>query len=326
MRAWAIAFGALLLAACGGSTSSDGASDAAAPEPPGRAQASIGPIDVSAGGEETVCIFKRLDNDEDLMATSFVADLAPGSHHLIVYRSTATEENLEPTSCLPFVGLIDKTAVPIVLVNKPHLEYSFPPNVGVVLPAHQMLKIEAHYINPGAADIQGSGTVVVHGQPLAQAAGYQAADFGFWGTTKFDIPPMASASTPVLYTSGIAGTNVFAVTTHQHRLGTRFQVWQAHKTDAPDGGSPDGGAAASFAEDAQIVDERDWSNPALVTFDPPFSFDGTNGLAFQCDWSNTTDQDVSFGESALNEMCFLGVYYFPSHGFDLCIDRHCSRR
>ena len=151
-----LVLGALASVACG-KTSSD-AADAAALQP-NLGTATIGPIDVGGGQEETVCIFKRLGTTEDIMATSFVADLAPGSHHLIVYRSTETTENLNPFPCVPFLGLTDGTEVPLMLVNKLHLEYDFPPNVGIVLPAGQMLKIEAHYINTTASQIEGQGTV-----------------------------------------------------------------------------------------------------------------------------------------------------------------------
>ena len=47
---------------------------------------------------------------------------------------------------------------------------------------------------------------------------------------------------------------------------------------------------------------------------------GTNGLSYQCDWNNTTKSTVTFGESALDEMCFIGGYYYPGHGFDIRID------
>lgn len=50
--------------------------------------------------------------------------------------------------------------------------------------------------------------------------------------------------------------------------------------------------------------------------DPEIVFDGTNGIAYQCEWNNTTNQLVTFGESALQEMCFMWMYYYPSHGFD----------
>jgi hypothetical protein len=311
--AWALTAGCLIAAAngCGGSKSSAPPSGSLQPN---VGTASIGPLTIDAGGEETVCIVKRLDNTEDIMATSFVADLAPGSHHLIVYKSTDTEENLTPFACSPFVGLIDQTAEPLMLVNKLHLQYDFPPNVGMMLPAGQMLRIEAHYINTTAAQITGQGNITVHGIPTAQATGYQNADFGFWGTTRINIPAKSAYTTPVHYQGGLAGSKIFGLTTHQHQLGTRVQVWQTS------------GLQTAPADSALVMDEQDWSNPALKAFDPPLSFDGTDGFSYQCSWQNSTDQTVSFGESALDEMCFVGFYYYPSQGFDICVDGHCFQR
>jgi hypothetical protein len=308
-----------LIASLGcGSTTTSG--DGGAPLAPNVGAATIGPIDVAAGAEETVCIFKRLNNAEDIMATSFVADLAPGSHHLILYKSTQTVENFEPVSCVPFLGLIDRSAVPIMLVNKRHMEYVLPPNVGMVIEKGQMLKIEAHYINATSAQIEGLGTVTIQGVPLASAAAYQKADFSFWGTTAIDVPPMSTFSTAVNYVSGLPGTKVSLMTTHQHRLGTRVQVWL---TSPP---AADGGPGVLSTQSTPIIDEHDWSNPALTSFDPPIAFDGSQGLSYQCSWSNMTDQRVQFGESALNEMCFVGMLYYPSHGFDMCLDGDCRAR
>ena len=322
---------ALAQSACGAKSSDAGATaggggdagvDSASGLPTVGA-ASIGPIDVAAGGEETVCIFKRLDNTEDIMATDFVADLAPGSHHLIVYKSTYTDEDLTPTACTPFLGLLDKTAIPILLVGAPHLAYSFPTNVGLAIPAHQMVKIEAHYINATAAQIEGTGSFSLHGIPLAQATGYQLLDFGFWGTKNIDIKPASTYSTGVLYQTGIAGSTVFAVGAHQHELGTRAQIWSAAGPEVTPG---DGGRPSAPPAGAQLLDQHDWANQQLTTLDPPVVFDGTNGLDFQCDWNNPTSQEIQFGESALNEMCFAAFYYYPSHGFDLCIDGRCVDR
>jgi hypothetical protein len=31
----------------------------------------------------------------------------------------------------------------------------------------------------------------------------------------------------------------------------------------------------------------------------------------ECTYNNTTDRTVAFGESSLDEMCFIGLYKFP---------------
>jgi hypothetical protein len=56
------------------------------------------------------------------------------------------------------------------------------------------------------------------------------------------------------------------------------------------------------------------------------TFDGTSGLTYQCDWDNSTTQTVSSGESALQEMCFVGGYYYPAKGFEFCLDGLCAFR
>jgi hypothetical protein len=294
------------VSSCSGSSQANGGS----PQAGGSiATASIGPIAVAAGEEKTVCIVKALDNTEDIVATSFVSDLAPGSHHLIFYRSSATAEQPTPTACNPFEGLLTGD-VPLVIVTRGHLQYDLPSGVGVKLAKGQLLKIEAHYINTTSAPIQGVGSVQVKGTPLATAGKFQVADVGLWGTTKINVPAQSSFTTPVYFQAGIAGTNVFALTTHEHHLGTQAQVWES---------------AQSGDVAHQIANDTDWANPAFVTFPQPIAMNGTNGLSYQCTWKNPTGTAVSFGESALNEMCFTIFYYYPGHGTDMCLDGMCQR-
>src|SRR5262249_10322482 len=130
-------------------------------------------------------------------------------------------------------------------------------------------------------------------------------------TKNIVIGPNASYDTGVLFQPGIPGTYSFAVTTHQHHLGTEMQVWYS---------------AAQGDTSNRIADSHSWSDPPLVMLDPAISFSmrGPKGLSYDCKWVNTTPNLITFGESANNEMCFLWHYYFPSKGFQLCIDGLCT--
>jgi hypothetical protein len=114
-----------------------------------------------------------------------------------------------------------------------------------------------------------------------------------------------------MFQPGIAGTHFLSITTHEHRLGTRVQVWSS---------------AAAGDMGPKLADDGDWANPAWKMLDPPIDFNGNNGISFQCDWRNTTDQMVPFGESALQEMCFVIGYYYPATKVDVCIDGSCKSR
>jgi hypothetical protein len=266
------------------------------------AQADIGPIPVGANVEKTVCITKDLGNTEDLVISGYEATLDPGSHHLIVYASKATQENLTPTPCRPFVGLAEGDVVPLLLVNKLQLSWAFPPGIGVAVHAHQMLRLEAHYINTTAKDINGLGTVEFKGSPKSSAPPFTPADFFFWGTEDINIPPGSRFTAGPNFQAGAANTHIISITTHEHELGTRVQVWaSAHPDDMSN----------------RIANDTDWSNPSWKLLSPPIDMNGTNGLTYQCDWNNTTQSTVTFGESALDEMCFIGGYYYPGQGFQI---------
>ena len=246
------------------------------PRPP---RSSIGPIDVPAGVETTQCIVVPLGNTEDVVLNSYTINLSEGSHHLIVYMTTDSEQD-GPISCSPFTGLATGTDMPIVFANEKQETWAFPSGIAIDIPANQMIKIEGHYINTTANDLQGTGNVSFATTPKASSPPFQAANFNFFGTTNISIPPNATYSTGPLFQAGIAGTHFISITTHQHRLGTGIQVWAGNPGDQTD----------------QIADDMDWSTPSWKLIAPQYDFDGTNGLTFQCCWTNPTYTSEGFGE------------------------------
>jgi hypothetical protein len=228
-------------------------------------------------------------------------DLAPGSHHLVTYRAKATTESPTPTACTAFQGILSGNAVPLMITEKLADELTFPQGVALKIEANQMVELEAHYINTGSTTLQGSGKVHFDTVPVTTANVIES-DLGFFGTTGI-ILGAGKASVGPMFVAGLAGTHGFALTTHQHRLGIDFKIWSA--------------SSATDVNHAPIADTTDWQNPPLYRLSPELDFNGSNGVAYQCTWNNTTGQIVTFGESALQEMCFMWMYYYPSQGFDM---------
>ena len=290
----------------GGSGSSGGNDGGAS----GDYLATIGPIDLPAGVETTKCIVSPFGNTEAVVIQGFDSTLALGSHHLIVYLTTAAVQPT-PVDCSPFTSVVSGSDVPLAIIDRKQVDFAMPQGIGLDIPANANLRIEAHYINTTASDLQGHGLVTFHTVPKATAPAYQPASFLFYGTALFTIPPNASHSTGPIFQVGPAGTHYFLAMTHQHRLGTGVTAWgSAHQGDLSN----------------QLVADKDWSNPSWKLLSPMVTFDGKSGLTFQCDWTNTTTQSVSFGESALQEMCFVGGYYYPSKGFEFCLNGACVFR
>src|SRR5579862_4612388 len=98
---------ACALAACGSSGLSTGDGGADGPPAPNQiggnaTSLSIGPFQLAPGQEFTKCMVMPLGNAAELDAIRVDASLAPGSHHLILYRTDATTPSPAPFDCNPF--------------------------------------------------------------------------------------------------------------------------------------------------------------------------------------------------------------------------------
>ncbi len=323
VRRLAIAVGLCLLA-CGGESAEkqsgpgapDAGTDAETETELVGTRASIGPITAPPGGEDTYCIHRRLDNDVAGYVRKVTGTLTSGSHHMIVYVSEETEEQLEPVKCGGFDGIfvvedgipgLDSKNIPVFIAQQPHEEVVLPSEngvpIGFYVQKQQMLRIEMHWYNttPSPAEVSGDVEfeILPEGQPVIESS------FAFWGTAAIDIPPSSEADTGMLFQRAMSDTKAFAVTTHQHQRGTRMQVYKAR--------------SATDYDSVPLTESTDWAEPPLVMLDPPVTFDVGEGLAYRCQWSNPTNQYIDFGESVDDEMCFLWAYYYPSRGFDICV-------
>lgn len=297
----------------GGTTGGAGGSTFDAGGPVTTYTTGIGPIMLTPGQEVTNCIVVNLGNAAGGYVRRFQADLSEGSHHMIVYQSSDTTESPTPTPCQPLSGILEGEH-PVFIAQQATATLDFPDDengvpVGFQIAANQMVKIEFHTINTTQTPLMVTGKATLDTIPLSSTV--TASDLAFWGTKNFTLPPLATTSTLVDYQNGIPGTHSFAVTTHQHHLGTEMQVWYS-----------DGNGDTSN----RIADGKNWSDPPLVMLNPAIDFpaDGSKGLSYQCTWNNTTTSTVKFGESFNDEMCFVWHYYYPSQGFQACIDGICG--
>jgi Copper type II ascorbate-dependent monooxygenase, C-terminal domain len=279
----------------------------------------MGPITAQSGTETTQCITVNLNNPEGAFVRRFRADLGAGSHHMIVYTSVKTVEQPIPQACASFSGILAGEH-PIFIAQQPHAELIFPTDdngvpVGFEIQPNQMVKLEMHYINTTNAPLDVTGKISLDTVSLATTV--TKSDLAFWGTTQISIPANSIGDTGVRYQSALSGTKTFALTTHQHKLGTEMLVWYSTgKNDTS----------------TMVADGKNWADPPLEIFSPPLDFPtngantfSTKGLAYQCKWNNNTPNTVTFGEAFNDEMCFLWQYYFPSQGFQACVDGFCKK-
>jgi hypothetical protein len=267
----------------------------------------FGPIMVKPSQENTQCIVVSLHNPAPIHVGQIHDLLGTASHHMILYKLAAgTAEQPTPFDCQPFQSALNPSmGNPLIISQKADDTLTLPQNVAFTLDANQIVRLEMHYINANPS--QAVTLVTTSTLTTIPDSQYKYdASFLFIGTTNVSIPPNSTWSTNQQYfqvPSNYNSSNFWAITGHEHHLGTKVQIWSA--TSSSDPGS-------------LVYTSTSWSDPPVTTFSPPIRVPAGGGFKFQCDYDNTTSQTVSFGESANNEMCFFWSYYWPSQGAQVC--------
>ena len=268
---------------------------------------SMGPIEVQPGVERTQCVVKRLGNPAAIRVGRIRNNLSNLSHHMILYRTSATEEISEPYDCQPFLDTLEPTqGSPFMVSQKLEDTLQLPEGVGFELEAEQMVRIELHYINTSTSPE--TITATAEFAELPDALFEHAAGFVFIGNPDITIPPMSQHTlgpTPFEVPGQYADARFFAITGHTHQWGTDVAI---DLMDA--GGQP--------VEPVYAPSDFDWEEPETVIHDPPFSVPPGGGFSFSCSWDNQSPDTVGFGESANQEMCFFWAYYYPDQGAQVC--------
>ncbi len=308
-----VLFLAAAAGACGGGSTSSGtdapASAIDAAQGGGTTfTATWGPVTVDKGQEDTQCITTHLDNATAVKIHGFHNVLGDASHHLIVYRVTGAVENTTPTPCSPFTDTLDPAkGSPLMITQKAEETLTLPDGVGYSFAPNQQIRLEMHFIN--TTDVPKTLTATAEFTTMSDAAFRDEADFLFIGSPDIDIKAGQTKSLSAYFPmpTEFADANFFAITGHEHHLGTNVTVKTA--TGANDPGTSVY-APANFS----------WSEPETITHTPPFQVPAGGGFKFTCDWDNTAPGavDTGFGESAGDEMCFFWAYYYPSHGARVC--------
>lgn len=275
-----------------------------------------GPKSIPAGdpnnSEDTECITLRLNNEAPIKVNHLHNTLASSSHHLIIYKDDdpAAVENSTPTHCTGFTGALNPSGNigPLAITQKLDDDVALPDGVGYTLAAHQMIKIELHYIN--TTDAVADATATVNFYAADPTTIHDEAGLVFAGSIDVDLPAGLQTTLHQFLTLpsdlDMSQSKIFAITGHTHKLGTSVVVNVAPNRTGP---MTPVYAPTNFS----------WSEPATVKFSQTFSVPAGGGFDFTCNYTNTTIAEVKFGESADNEMCFFWIYYYPVQNPKVCV-------
>ena len=267
-----------------------------------------GDIQLAPGQQVVYCWYFKTPNTTQIAVNHWVADMTPGSHHMIMFVGGAAHADGLETSgnC----GFGSSGANWTYAAAIPHAELALPSDDGSGKPLAQVIPpgaqgvFQMHYINSGDTTLMAH--VHVQGYSLAPNTPFTQTDPYVTYNQDLNIPPHANAlaSPPTsgsIWTSTCsvpAGVKFWEGTTHSHK--------QSVEVDVLDGSS-------------MIYKTDNWDHPeqTLWNSSPFFTF-ASGKVTTICKYVNDGDNANSYitpgNDSAHAEMCMMTSYYFPGTG------------
>ena len=166
-----------------------------------------------------------------------------------------------------------------------------PPNIDVI---H-----EIHYVNPTDEEVD------LYSYVNAYTISDSQVESGIWGGSVRDehinIPP-SSTHTEWSRCEMNRDVEVLFLASHTHQLGVEFNI--------------------SLWDGAEVGEvfytNDDWHDPKIIQYDPPLVIEEGTGFEWSCTWENPSDDDITYGLTAEDEMCNLAVVHTPFDMSALC--------
>ena len=179
----------------------------------------------------------------------------------------------------------------------PSGEMVFPDGTVANVPASIDVLHEVHYVNPTPDPVD------IYSEINAYTVAQSAVEKSMWGGSVRDehinVPPngIHTEWSRCVFNEDV---EVMVLAGHQHALGTRFDI-------APYNGETGEVGEVFFSND-------DWHTPMITQYEEPISVPAGQGFEWTCEWNNTTDEEVNYGNESTDEMCNMAVVFRPTEG------------
>lgn len=297
---------ALSLAACGGGGGDDDGSDApgdpdggggggdetdAAPDADGFAP--ILTVDWTLPPPEGPtpdkywCATRTLT--QDTIITGFRSISPGGTHHTVLSVGSAADADNAGYEC----GVLSNHSNLLFASGVGSDDFVFPEGVGLPVQAGQQLFINVHLFNATDGEISGKSGVSV---TTADEIDIEA-EFTFAGTAQILIPEDAPPTHEESGTCEMAAdATILNWWPHMHQLGRNMKI--------------DLDGEEVFNEPFNFLEQKNY----------PVELEVQAGQQVEvtCTFEGNPDQDVTWGDSSNEEMCFAGFYRYPKTGESFC--------
>ena len=304
-----------------------------APPPPGEGyQLHLPPYKIEPGTEREVYYATAILDENgnpiegDIYINKVEIFYPSGSHHFILYRLTEdgmakgllgngivpdaavnpehTFRELDTDDPDPVFGIFGGDRLFVVGTQTDDTLFEFPEGVGLRLPGDTVYDLNSHYINLlGDETLIGETYVNIYTIPEEEVQ-YEAVEI-FVSNRSINVPPGTTRVAKMTwYVSDElsrrghdqnTALNVFLLTSHMHRHGELFEIFQGSSGDL-------------------LHRSIGYDDAPINTYNPVLRLDPNDTLKFQCTHNNyDTNEPLIFGLTSEDEMCIIfGYYYIPT--------------
>jgi hypothetical protein len=241
------------------------------------------PFSVAPGEESYLCWAVNLEQDVKIDAFDFAG--VPVVHHFMLSQTIAPE----PDGWSVCEGLLKPTWRPIFTAGAGANALRLPSGVAHELKAGSQLVVQLHLVNTQVKDVTNVAEIAMK---ATEAADTEAVQIGGFGSFQISLPPAQTSSITSECTLPRT-SRLVALMPHMHQLATSMKL-----------------ELGTSKDDLQLIYSRDPWNFDQQTID---SLDTTltegRFARLTCNYDNTTDRTITYGESSFDEMCFLGIFW-----------------
>jgi hypothetical protein len=283
---------AAILAACTGGGADDTADDGDdGDDAPSDYARLIGRTwSVPAGSYDVYkCI--RIPVTEEMYVTGFRSDAPVGSHHSVLTVSRADGLTQGEYDC----GVATLDLQMIYAAGIGTSDFELPDGVAVRLAPGMFINLNLHLFNAGDAPIDGESAVLV--RTIPESAVTAQAEMVFAGTFDIYIPPDGQPHTVRGGCEIGYDASLIALWPHMHQYATHQEVTLTR-----------GGTPTTLHDDAYSFTEQPFYQMAT-----PIELRLGDRVDVACTYVNNGTDPITFGDSSNQEMCFSGLYRYPSN-------------
>jgi hypothetical protein len=243
---------------------------------------------IPIGGKDIYkCV--RVTIPTDMYVTDIVAQAPTGTHHTVLSIAAGNAAGPDgETDCS--VGTIGR---PMLYASGVGTDpFSFPTDVSVKIAAGTQIHLNLHLYNAGDDALTNESAIWVKSQATATP---MLAEMVFAGKIAFYVDPGMHTVTGGCTVAQGQGFNLFALWPHMHKIArhSKFEVIR--------------NASSTVLWDAAY----DFNDQKYYPQTPEFQVQAGDQIKVTCTYDNPGAR-VTFGDSSDEEMCFTGMYRYPS--------------